>query len=581
MALATGVSSWTLATTPAASAVPLTESGQAGFFPSLRLSKRSHHLYRQLQTPSLRHTLNTWCALIVLSVAVFAGADEPPSIERLIPTGGQRGTSVDVKFIGKAGDGQLKILTEADTLSFAVAENKESAVVMISPEARPGVYWLRFCNEFGATELKPFIVGLIPESTEAEPNARIVEAQTVVLPSVTINGVLEKAGDVDTFAVMLSKGQTLVASMLAHRSLASPMDGVLQILNNTGSVIAQNDDDSGPDPLIAFHAPADGIWYVRTFAFPATPNSTIGFAGGADFLYRLTLTTEPVIEHSSPLVRYARDADTALTLHGWNLTATALSVPIAAEVLADGFALPHPLRSVDIPSVTEEQLTEERSLTIPVAMTGHILAAGELDQFIVHAKKDQTLSFIVEAECSGSMLDPVLSVHDRDGRQIEENDDISDENRDAELHLTLPEDGAFRVTVRDRFAHFGDRWFYLLRCEETRRSFSASLKSTAFALTGDKPLEIPVSIDRDRGFAEAIEFRIEGLSEGVTVECPRSEKDGESSKAVILKLTVSEPVASQGPIRVTTETVDSKLQQPVTFETPNGSLIREFWLTVR
>ena len=90
-----------------------------------------------------------------------------------------------------------------------------------------------------------------------------------------------------------------------------------------------------------------------------------------------------------------------------------------------------------------------------------------------------------------------------------------------------------------------------------------------------------MAIDRDRGFAEAIDFRIEGLSEGVTVECPRSEKDGESSKAVILKLTVSEPVASQGPIRVTTETVDSKMQQPVTFETPNGSLIREFWLTVR
>ena len=192
MALATGVSSWTLATTPAASAVPLTESGQAGFFPSLRLSKRSHHLYRQLQTPSLRDTLNTWCALIVLSVAVFAGADEPPSIERLIPTGGQRGTSVDVKFIGKAGDGQLKTLTEADSLSFAVAEDKQSAVVTIAASARPGIHWLRFCNEFGATELKPYIVGLIPESTEAEPNARIVEAQTVVLPSVTINGSSKK-----------------------------------------------------------------------------------------------------------------------------------------------------------------------------------------------------------------------------------------------------------------------------------------------------------------------------------------------------------------------------------------------------
>ena len=573
MALATGVGSWTLATTPAASAVPLTESRQA--------SKQSHHLYRQLQNPPLRHNLKTCCALIVLSVGVFAAADEPPAIERLVPTGGQRGTSVDVKFIGKAGDSQLKVLTATDTLSFAIAENKESAVVMISAEARPGIHWLRFCNEFGATELKPFVIGLIPESMETEPNARIAEAQTVVLPSVTINGVLDKAGDVDTFAVTLSKGQTLVATMLAHRGLGSPMDGVLQIMNDKGTVVAQNDDDSGPDPLIAFQVPADGICYIRTFAFPATPNSTIGFAGGADYLYRLTLTTEPVIEHSSPLVRYEHDADTALVLHGWNLAGTTVSVPIGQSVLADGFALPHLLRYADIPSVTEEQLSEDRVLRFPVVMTGHIMAAGEKDQLIFHAVKDQKLSFSVGAVSRGSMLDPVLAVHDNDGNLIKENDDISNENRDAELHLTIPADGALRVTVRDRFAHFGDRWFYLLRCEETRASFSASLKSTSFALTSAKPLEIPLAIDRRHGFAEDIEFQLEGLPEGVTVECPRSEKDGESSKAVILKLTVSEPVASQGSIRITAESVDSKLQQPVTFETADGAVMLDVWLTVR
>ena len=525
--------------------------------------------------------LKNCCALVLFAVSAISAADEPPSIERLVPTGGQRGTSVDVKFIGKAGDGQQKVLTEADSLSLAVAENKESAIVTISAEARPGIHWLRFYDEFGATELKPFVVGLIPEATETEPNARIAEAQTVTLPSVTMNGVLEKAGDVDTFAVTLSKGQTLVASMLANRGLGSPMDGVLQIVNEKGTVVAQNDDDSGPDPLTTFQAPADGNWYVRTFAFPTVPNSTIGFAGGTNFVYRLTLTTQPLIEHSSPLVRYEHDAETTLTLHGWNLEATAVSVPITQSVLADGFALPHPLQSVDIPSMTEEQLTEDRVLKLPAAMTGHIMVVGERDQFIVRAVKDQKLSFSALATSNGSMLDPVLAVHDSDGKLIMENDDISNENRDAELHLTIPSDGAFRVSVRDRFAHFGDRWFYLLRCEETRPSFSASLKSTAFVVKNDKPLEIPVTVERRHGFAEAIEFRLEGLPEGVTVECQRSEKDGESSKAVILKLTVSEPVASQGSIRITAESVESKLKQPATFETADGSLIREVWLNVR
>ncbi len=121
----------------------------------------------------------------------------------------------------------------------------------------------------------PFVVGLIPEMTETEPNNRLTESNSAASPSVTLNGVLEKSGDVDCYAVALKSGHTLVASLQANRVLNSPMDGVLQLVNNRGTVLVQNDDDSGIDPLLSFTAPSDGTFYVRTFAFP--PRRTAAF----------------------------------------------------------------------------------------------------------------------------------------------------------------------------------------------------------------------------------------------------------------------------------------------------------------
>ena len=259
------------------------------------------------------------CLTLLLPLVHQCLAGEAPAIDRTLPTGGQRGTTIDVKLVGKPGDGDLRVIGEDESIVFTPNEKKDAATVTISETSRTGVHWLRFSNADGATELKPFIVGLIPEVAESEPNGKISEATAVSSPSVTVNCVLEKSGDVDTYAVTLTKGQTLVAAMQANEVLGSPMDGVLQIVNAKGTVVAQNDDDTNRDPRITFPVPEDGIWYVRTFAFPAAPNSTIRFAGGADYVYRLTLTSGPVIEHVEPAMRCATDSETSLTLFGSNI----------------------------------------------------------------------------------------------------------------------------------------------------------------------------------------------------------------------------------------------------------------------
>jgi hypothetical protein len=515
--------------------------------------------------------------LLLLSGSVLV-AGEPPAIDRLFPPGGQRGTSFEVKLAGKAGDGEVKLHSEADSITWALGEKRDTATVTIAPTARGGVHWLRYSNASGATELKPFVVGLIPEVSETEPNNKIAEAQQAALPAVTINAVFEKARDVDSFAVQLTKGQTLVAAFLGNDILNSPMDAVLQVSNARGTVLAQNNDDTSLDPRLIFTAPSDGTWYVRAFAFPSAPNSNIAFAGGADYVYRLTLTTQPVVEHTTPVVKPPGDGEVTLNVHGWNIAAPTAALPVGSNTLDLGLALPYSVPACDLPVVVESQLPAERTITVPVAVSGMIAPEGT-DTYLINATKSQQLSFSVQARRYGSQLDPVLSIQDKDGKTLKEADDISGENPDAELSFTIPADGPYRIVVSDRYQHVSERYFYVLRCEEAKPSFDVELKTTAFTVPADKPLEIPLTIARRNGFAEAIDFKIEGLPEGLTAECPRSEKEGDSSKAVTIKISGSAKASFSGAIKIIAESVDTKVPKPATLSLADRTVVSQLWLT--
>ncbi|MFN9971673.1 MAG: pre-peptidase, partial [Phycisphaerae bacterium] len=123
-----------------------------------------------------------------------------------------------------------------------VSEKGDTASVRIADNLLPGIYHLRFFNTHGASSLKSFVVSRLPESEEKEPNNRLAEANAVPESGGVANGILQEAGDVDTYAILLRKGQTVVGSMLAHRELNSPMDATLQLLNPRGTLMEQNDD---------------------------------------------------------------------------------------------------------------------------------------------------------------------------------------------------------------------------------------------------------------------------------------------------------------------------------------------------
>jgi hypothetical protein len=239
-----------------------------------------------------------WFWLVVCPGLLLAAK---PEVTGLYPAGGQIGQTVEVEVLGKLGTAPAHVWCDREGISALATKDGKKLTVTISPEAAPGICWLRVWNAEGVSVLRPFVVGRLPEVLEKEPNETLSAAQSVEASGCVVNGKLHKSGELDTFKITLKKGQTLVADVLANQVLGSPMDAVLQITSAKGFLLAQADDSLGFDPRLAFTAPEDGEYFARVFAFPATPDSSIRYAGGADYLYRLTLTTGPYVRLTLPL----------------------------------------------------------------------------------------------------------------------------------------------------------------------------------------------------------------------------------------------------------------------------------------
>ena len=409
----------------------------------------------------------------------------PPKVNFLFPAGGQRGQSVAVTVAGEFSSWPVQVWSDRPGITATCESDKGKLKLEIGADAAPGIYWLRLTDAEGASALRPFIVGTLSEVAETEPNDAPDKPQSVDVPEV-INGKLSKNGDLDAFAVKLLQGQTLVASAQAHSVLGSPMDSLLQVCElverRSGAsqpmprveafVAAQNHDAVGLDPQVEFTAPRDGQYLVRLFAFPSEPNSTIGFAGGDNYVYRVTLATE--VENA---------------------------LPPAPGVAADA-----------------SSLSEPQEVKLPLAISGRLEVEGDVDAFAFTGTKDQKLRIRAEARTLGFPTDAVVSLLDADGKSIAEQDDTGREERDPSLDATIPADGQYRVAIRDLSGRGGPRLAYRLTIETPEPDFELSLAADSFVLAADKPLEIPLTVTGRDGFAESVEIRVLGLPPGVTAE---------------------------------------------------------------
>jgi hypothetical protein len=477
--------------------------------------------------------------VFLLSVSVSAA---PPTVDYFFPAGSQRGKTVEITATGTFDRWPVDVWVDGKGVSAKAGKERGQLIVTVAADAVPGTYWVRLHDEQGASAQRPFVVGVLPEVLEKEPNDDPKQPQVLDAPNVTVNGKLAKDGDVDVFAVELRKGQTLVASMDAYRTLRSPMDGVLQLLSADGFVLAQNDDFHGIDPQITFTSPKDGRYLVRTFAFPLVPTAAIRFAGGDKFIYRLTLTTGGFADYTLPLA-VARSAPGKVEVIGWNIPDAARKLPVSISVGADVATVFHPglanavlvrvePHPVGVKSKTNSR-QEPQPVALPFTVTGRLDKPGDVDAFQFAGKKGQKVALAIESRTLGFPLDPVLKVTDAASKVLTQVQ-AKTLGADVELDFTPSLDGPYRVEVHDFHGDGGQRFVYRLRALLAEPDFSLKVAGDRFALVPGKPLEIPIAIERRNGFGGEVEITALGLPKGVTAQAVTAPA---GSKTATLRLT--------------------------------------------
>lgn len=540
----------------------------------------------------------TWACLlgVALGMPAQSGAAEP-EWTRIMPPGCQRGQSVVVEVTGKFDAGKTRVWCDRPGVHWKAIEGDTPRFeVSVDAEVEPGVCWVRLVGTQGVSKLRPFIVGHVTERRETEPNDRPTQAEAVSTDPVVIHGVLERSGDVDGYLVTVPRGRTLVASVMAERGLGAPVDATLQVVSRDGHVLAENLDYHGLDPLVTWrasgHEEGDGdvdTVVVRVFGYPATPNSTIGLAGAADYQYRLTLTTGPFLEGTLPL-GVSQAAVTPMRPVGWNWPVTGDSPLLKMGDAASGEAAKDELAVyretvagwvnlpvVDVPTLSwqadADGATDTMTIPVPSMVSGELGEAGIKHRFEWEAAAKSRWRINVESRSLGYPLDPVLEIENaRDGKSLLRVDD-SNGTADPSVVWEVPETGRYRVTVSDVNGHGGPHWLYRLRLEPEVPDCRLTVKEDVIRGRVGEPIEIPIAIARTAGFAEPLTIAADALPDGVQLEPVVSSPEGDTKQAVKLVLTADRALCE--PLRLR-----AKGTEGVSLPVRQGERLDVLWLVV-
>ena len=153
------------------------------------------------------------------------------------PAGGAPGTDVPVILVGDVTGTVERTISLPDPAAQGASHGGW---------IQPGVAAVEVTDDFG-TAPSPIWMRLsaLPEAFEVEPNNGRNQATRVAFPA-SINGVIERPGDVDRFLVELKKNQAVVVNVFARR-LRSPLDSVLDVRRPDNSSRVGGDDNDGPE----------------------------------------------------------------------------------------------------------------------------------------------------------------------------------------------------------------------------------------------------------------------------------------------------------------------------------------------
>ena len=527
-----------------------------------------------------------------------------PTLDHLFPVAVQVGTTNSVTAVGKFDPWPAQVWVDAPGIVFKPETNSGKFTVEVAADAPVGPHLVRVFNEQGASALRFLIVTREAQLAEVEPNDDFAKPQSIEQFPASLNGRLEKSGDVDSYAVSLVAGQTLIASIDAF-TLASPVDAAVRLVDARGTQVAWNHDGRTLDPFLAWTAKSAGTYVLQVFGFAYPAESDIKFTGNAKCVYRLHLSRGPYLSHVLPL-GVQRGTNTALRIVSWNCGSA-----LPREIQFDGSAAPSEAsstllqlpgfdNSITLPVGEGPELMEEEPndvaatanlLSVPSAITGSIQKSGDEDRFQFAAKKDEKFLLEIQSSALGFPLDAWLKLEDLDGKELAKSDDSA--GPDPKLEWTPSTNRVFVAAVGN-VLHRGDgEHLYRLSVRRATPEVKVTLSETAFTVSPGKTNQLKVTVKSLNGFQRRLTACVRGLPDGLKAEPVEiAEKGGD---ATINLIASAEAKPFSGPIQIIATEVESKKEHrgeaDLTRSTVNNGVpggfnklviesTDQFWLTV-
>jgi hypothetical protein len=441
--------------------------------------------------------------LVVAALNVQSAA---PSLEQFHPVGFARGTTNVVKVVGKADPWPPQIWGGGAGVEISALTNKNELQFLVAADTAPGVRLVRLFNDEGASEPRPFVIGAGREVVEIEPNDHFGSAMEIAELPVTINGRLEKTGDVDSNLVRVPAGHRLLVSVDSH-VLMSRLDPVLRFVSTNGQQLVWNHDFATLDPRLEWRADVDTSVVVQVFGFAFPATADIRLAGGEGAIYRLHLGV-----------------------------------------------------SETQPAQTNERPSE---LSLPASVHSFFAEPAAPHRFKLKLAKDDWITVAVAAEVLGSPVDAWLAVENSSGKELTRNDD-ADGSRDPALDWKSPEDGEFALVVGALTRNSGPGQYYELTVRRAAPDWRANLLASSLVVKASTTNEFKVNVTRLCGLTNELQVVARNLPEGVTCEPSLvSEKGGELK----LNLVGGEAAAAwQGPIQIIARDTGSGIERVIPFK---------------
>jgi len=408
-----------------------------------------------------------------------------PSLTAIEPHGGQRGTELDVAFVGDRLADAQEVLFYYPGIELVKIEKAEARQVKcrlkIAADCRLGEHALRLRTASGISDLRTFYVGALPAVAEQEPNNDISVPQKID-PNVTVNAVGDRE-DIDYYQVEVKQGQPLVVEIEGMRLGNAIFDPVVAIFDSEQTELITVDDTPlvWQDAVAAIVAPKDGKYTI------AVRESS--YAGSRTSAYRLHVGSFPRPMAAYPAggklgdgieVRFIGDIAGEFTQK--------IKLPSAPDprfglfVENDRGISPSPLgfRLSDVGNVLETEPNnsqkEATSAELPLALNGVISAAGDVDYFRFKTAKGAVYDVQCFARRLRSPLDPVITIEQIGGRTIASNDDTA--GPDAAQRFTAPADGEYAIRVTDHLGRGGAEYVYRVEFAPVKPTLALSVPKT-------------------------------------------------------------------------------------------------------